>query len=289
VRRDAERKMTLFLNFRSQSVGGAVVDPYVLDGNGTTAPPTLRSLNDVEFATRIAGRHVLFAAHGFNVSYEHGARSLGQLESQLSLTPSDVFLGVLWPGDYWLPVVNYPFEGGVAMDCGRRLADFCGRELARAQSISFLSHSLGARVVLEAVKNLGRRARSVCLTAAAINRDCLETEYATAVANADSISILASHEDWVLKVAFQAGDPISDILHDDHAFFEKALGYDGPPLPAPPPIQSPWQIPDAAGYGHGDYLPPGDFVQVPPPPGARWANSVGFMARAFHNQRQTWP
>jgi len=282
--------MTLFLNFRSQAVGGAVIQPYVLEGNGAVpTPPALRAIGDSEFAARAAGKNVLFAVHGFNVSYEDGARSLGQLEAQLDLTATDIYLGVLWPGDYWLPVVNYPFEGGVAMDCGRRLADFCGRLLARAQSISLISHSLGARVVLEAVKNLGRRARVVCLTAAAINQDCLQTEYAAAAANADSISILASHEDWVLKIAFQAGDPIADALHDDHAFFEKALGYDGPPLPAPPPIQSPWQIPDVADYGHGDYLPPGDAVQVPPAPGARWLNSAGFMARAFRNQRQTWP
>jgi hypothetical protein len=281
--------MTLFLNFRSQGVGGAVIEPYVLDGDGTAAPPALRSLSNLEFAPRVAGRNVLFAAHGFNVSYDHGARSLGQLEAQLNLTTSDIFLGVLWPGDFWLPVVNYPFEGGVAMDCGRRLADFCGRWLTRAQSISFVSHSLGARVVLEAVKHLDRRARIVCLTAAAINRDCLMTEYAAAAANADSISILASHSDWVLKVAFQVGDPIADVLHDDHAFFEKALGYDGPPPPALPPVQSPWQIPDAAGYGHGDYLPPGNVAQVPPPPGAPWLNPARFMARAFHSQQQTWP
>lgn len=281
--------MTLFLNFRSQGVGGAVIYPYVLEGDGTASPPALRSVGYTEFAARAAGKNVLFAAHGFNVSYDYGARSLGQLEPQLRLTASEIYLGVLWPGDYWLPVINYPFEGGVAMDCGRRLADFCGRWLTRAQSISFVSHSLGARVVLEAVKNLDRRARVVCLTAAAINRDCLETEYVAAAANADSISILASHEDWVLKVAFQAGDPIADILHDDHTLFEKALGYDGPALPAPAQVQLPWQIPDAADYGHGDYLPPGDSVQAPPPPGSRWLNSAGFMARAFHSQRQTWP
>jgi hypothetical protein len=281
--------MTLYLNFRSQGVGGAVIEPYVLEGNGVAAPPALRAISSVEFAPRTADKHVLFAAHGFNVSYEYGARSLGQLEPQLGLSASEIYLGVLWPGDYWLPVVNYPFEGGVAMDCGRRLAEFCDRWLTRAQSISFISHSLGARVILEAVKNLTRRARVVCLAAAAINRDCLETEYAAAASNADSISILASHEDWVLKVAFQIGDPISDLLHDDHTLFEKALGYDGPPTPAPPPIRSPWQIPDACGYGHGDYLPPGDQIQPPPPPDPKWPRAAAFMARAFHGQPQTWP
>src|SRR5579863_7031136 len=100
---------------------------------------------------------------------------------------------MLWPGDAWLPVVDYPFEGSVAIDCGRKLADFCNRWCTGAQSISFLSHSLGARLVLEAVAHLGRQARAVCLMAGAINRDCLTAEYARAAANAAAISVLASH------------------------------------------------------------------------------------------------
>jgi hypothetical protein len=30
--------MTYFLNFRTQGVGGAVIDPYLLEGDGTTVP-----------------------------------------------------------------------------------------------------------------------------------------------------------------------------------------------------------------------------------------------------------
>src|SRR5437879_56340 len=253
--------MTLYLNFRSHSVGGTVIDPIVLAGDGTADPPALSVVDWPTVEATVAGKRVLFAVHGFNVSREHGARSLGQLEAAVGLSAAEVFVGVLWPGDYWLPVVNYPFEGGVAMDCGRRLAVCCAQRFARAQSISFVSHSLGARLVLEAVENLNRPARVVCLTAGAINQDCLATEYSTATANSSSVSLLASHSDWVLKVAFRIGDPISDVLHDDHKAFERALGYDGPALPAPPPILSPWQIPDRAGYGHGDYLPPCAVLQ----------------------------
>jgi alpha/beta hydrolase family protein DUF900 len=282
--------MTLYLSCRSRSVGGAVVDPRVLEGDGTTSPLALSAVGATQTAARAAGKNVLLGVHGFNVSYEHGACSLGQLEPHLDLTASDVFFGVLWPGDSWLPIVNYPFEGDVSMDCGRRLAAFCRSVFASAQSISFVSHSLGARLVVEAVKNLDRPARTVCLTAPAINRDCLATEYAAAAANSAAISILASRQDLVLKVAFRIGDPIADALHDDHALFETALGSAGPPTPAAPPIVPPWQIPDQAGYGHGDYLPPGDRVQTPQEvAGARWSRSAGFIARAFRGQPQTWP
>jgi hypothetical protein len=282
--------MTLYLNFRSHSVGGTVVDPYVLEGDGTASPPALQAVDWNRVAARVAGKDVLFCVHGFNVSYEHGARSLGQLESCLGLGNSDVFFGVLWPGDYWLPVVNYPFEGAVSMDCGRRLAACCARWFAAAQSLCFASHSLGARLALEAIENLGRPARAVCLTAAAINQDCLQTEYAQAAANASQVSILASHKDLVLKIAFRIGDPIADLLHDDHRQFEQALGYGGPPVPAAPPIAAPWQIPDDDHYAHSDYLPPGDAIQnaqaIPQP---KWVRAANFIARAFHGQPQVWP
>lgn len=282
--------MTLFVSLRSHNVGGSVRDPVVLRGDATVEPLALQAVADAEVARLVAGRNVLFGIHGFNVSLEHGARSLGQLEAQLGLGPDDVYLAVLWPGDFWLPVVNYPFEGTVAMDCGGRLARYCRATLAAAQSLSFLTHSLGARVGLECVRQLDRRAQLVCLTAAAINRDCLAAEYAGASANAATIALLASHSDWVLKVAFAVGDPISVALYDDHRAFEKALGYDGPPVPAPPPIVAPWQIPDASDFGHGDYLPPGDATEAAAAVAAsKWARVATFVSRAFRGQPQAWP
>jgi hypothetical protein len=282
--------VSYYLNFRSQSVGGGVVEPYVLEGNGTANPLALRSVDSRLIGPIVNRKNVLFAVHGFNVSYQYGACSLGQLEPQIAPGPSDIFFGILWPGDFWIPVINYPFEGGVAIDCGRRLAAFCKRWLRNAQSFSFVSHSLGARLVLEAVENLDRPARAVCLTAAALNKDCLSTEYAKATANSSAVSILASHKDLVLAVGFRIGDPLSELFTDDHAAFQPALGYGGPPTPSHSPISLPWQIPDYEDYGHGDYLPPGDAVQHNPQlAGAQWLRPAKFMARAYRGQSQNWP
>jgi esterase/lipase superfamily enzyme len=245
------------------------------------------SVSWAQLPSLVVQKNILFGVHGFNVSYQRGANTYAALEPQLGLAAADVFFGVLWPGDYWLPVVNYPFEGSVAVDCGRRLASFCTRWLAQAHSISFVSHSLGARLVLEAVKNLDGRARSVCLTAAAINRDCLATEYAEASSKSDGISLLASHRDLVLKIAFRVGDPISNLLDGDHNPFESALGYDGPATPAPAVVAHPWQIQDGADYGHDDYLPSGDAP--PPAPPGKWILPADFMANAFRGQTQRWP
>jgi hypothetical protein len=285
--------MTLYLNFRSQAVGGSVIDPYLLQGTGTTTPPSLSAVAPQSIGAVLGGRNVLFATHGFNVSYQAGACALGNLEAQLVsdgyISPSDCFVGVLWPGDFWIPVINYPFSGGAAIDSGKRLAAFCNRWQSSIQSASFVSHSLGARVVLQAVSRLQRKARSVCLTAAAINRDCLQSEYESAAKNSNSISILSSHNDLVLKLAFPVGDPIADLLDPDHTPFEPALGLNGPPVPAEQPILSPWQTPDSPPYDHGDYLPPSNAPLPDPNPRPLWPKAVEFMGRAYRGNPQNWP
>lgn len=272
--------MSYFLSFRTQNVGGAVVDPMLLQGDGSATPLALSIIPAARVPAVVAGKNLLFGTHGFNVSMQKGAVQLGTLDRYLALAPPDLFIGMLWPGDAWLPVVDYPFEGDVALDCGRRLAAFCATACQGARSFSFVSHSLGARLVLEAVADLECQAQSVCVTAAAINRDCLTTEYADAAANAARIAVLASHKDRVLKIAFRLGDPIADLLHDDHSPFQPALGYGGPPTP-PPPRVTPSQIADAAGYDHGDYLPSaGD---------GKWPRVADFMKCTFFGEPPTWP
>ena len=281
--------MTLFLNLRQKNVGGDVVDPYVLRGVGMTSPPQVSAVAWAELPSLVAGKNVVFATHGFNVSYEHGACSIAQVEQQLGLGDSDVFIGILWPGDWWLPIVNYPFEGNVAIECGKRVAAFCETWFAGAASFSFFSHSLGARVILEAVERLSRPAQTVVVTAGAVNRDCLTGEYDAARQNSVRMGVLASHSDWVLRLAFRIADPISDALHDDHNPFQPALGYDGPPA-AVAPLNPPWQIADSAGYGHGDYMPPGNGVDNPaaqPPP--KWVNAADFYAGMLRGVPPAWP
>jgi len=273
--------VTYFLNFRTQNVGGAVIDPQLYKGDATGPASSWVLIPPIQIPSHLAGKNILFGTHGFNVSQQQGAKSLGLLDKYLELSLPDVFVAILWPGDSVIPIVDYPFEGDVAIDCGGRLATFCNDSCASAQTLSFVSHSLGARLVLQAVANLNRKAQSVCLAAAAINRDCLSTEYAAAATKAERISLLASREDFVLKIAFSVGDPFADLLHDDHTPFQMALGSEGPPIPPPQQVRPPWQISDQDDYGHSDYLPPTDP--------ARWPRAADFMKRAFLGQPQTWP
>lgn len=281
--------MTWYLNLRTQGVGGGIAEPRVYEGE--VASDRLSPVSDFEVARQVRGRDILLVAHGFNVNRTNGIQSLGHLDERLKAAPpagNDLVLGILWPGDFWIPVVNYPAEAGDAVICGRHVAAFCDTALRNANSISFLSHSLGGRLVLEAVIRMHKRARTVCLIATAVDRDCLVGRYAGVAERCDGLSTLSSREDMVLKLAYPAGDLLSDLLFgDDDSPFKRALGLSGPkPVPATGRVM-PTQIPDASGYGHGSYMPP--YSNLRPPPGGDWQTAVEFMIRAYRGQPGTWP
>ena len=193
-------------------------------------------------------------------------------------------MGVLWPGDWWLPVINYPAEADDAARCGALLARFAKQHLTDAAELSFVSHSLGGRLVLEAVKRLHRPAREVCLMAAAVDDDCLSTrQYEAALANAKRISVLASRSDWVLAAAYPAGDFFSDLFYDDDSMARKALGYHGPRPRARTVLHA--QI-GADRYGHGDYLPESDPADVTTGP---WEKPARFIAETLLGMPHAWP
>ena len=282
--------MTLFLSVRTRDVGGPVrITPLLLEGDGDR-PDALIPVRDADIAPMLASRDLVFVTHGFNVDRINGTVSLGALERYLALAPPALVIGVLWPGDAWIPVVDYPVEGGVAEEAGRRLAGFCTDHARAARSVSFISHSLGARLVLEAVRHIDApTVETICLTAAAVSGDCLTAGYGDAARKAQRLAVLASRRDLVLALAYPIGDPFTWLLHDDHTPFQAALGHAGPSLPAPEKLSGPTQIPFLFGYDHSDYLPPGAPTALPPPAGTRWPAAADFMRRAALGQRQTWP
>ena len=288
--------MTLYLNLRQLSVGGYVLDqPYMLEGAAATNLSSLAAMSWASVAELVRGRNILFVVHGFNVNFAAGARMNDRLLPMLKLAESDLAIGILWPGDSFIPVVDYPFEGNVAIVAGKAVAAVCRTFLASARSFSFASHSLGARVVLQALLGLDRPARSVTLMAAAINQACLVQEYAAAARNSTTLSVLASKGDMVLKLAFPIGDPFADLLHGDHSVFEPALGYAGPTASEATLVEGPWQIPLPASpsnidYNHGSYLPPSDAVApLPATNPASYVPVADYIANAFYGRSQIWP
>jgi hypothetical protein len=277
--------MTWFLDLRADSAGGNPAREVTVRQDANIL------FNIDAFLEKVRGRDVLLGTHGFNVNRHDGMASLTAWSNLLQLGDSALFAGVLWPGDSrWAPVVDYPFEGGEARDSGRLLALFLDKYFSETASLSFASHSLGARMVLETIHQMNHRVRRLTLMAGAIEDNCLIKEYWDVPAKVDEISVLASRGDGVLKLAFPIGNILGGIIYRGHPYWHGALGHDGPESPFPCNLHSGWQIPDNWEYGHGNYLggaPPSlsPPVNVPPngspQPNSKPAWSAGFVSTRF--------
>lgn len=276
--------MTRFLSVRTQDVGGACGATHAIESNGS---PSYTLVADRAVAADVAGRDVVLAFHGFNVSRKDGVAALAGLEAMLRLPPNFRFFGVLWPGDFWLPAINYPWEASTATRAGGLIADYCNSVLAPAASISMVSHSLGGRVLLTAATRLSRLAGQLVVAAAAVDDDCLYGQFDAARRNCQRLSVLSSVQDYVLRLAYPAGDFVSDVfLGDSDSPWRGALGLKGPRMPYTTPVSAE-AIPSSAKIGHLDYLPR-SVPTGPVPPDTKWAHTAGFMSRALQGQPGYW-
>ncbi|GLQ89011.1 alpha/beta hydrolase [Dyella flagellata] len=241
----------LFINLRASPSGGMVA------GEATSWDDGTRYVSPQEFANRIAGRNVVFVTHGFNVDQANGIQDLTTWSDRYALPDSWIYVGILWPGDCRLEIfVDYVYEGPEAISSGQLLANYLNQYAKQAQSYSFVAHSLGARMVLEAVRGLESDTQCVVLMAGAIEDDCFAREYADAAAKISRIHVVASRCDRVLEWAFPAGNLIGEIVMHGHPYDRSPLGRNGPARPTPPNLSiDSWQIPDGWNFGHTDYLP----------------------------------
>lgn len=264
--------MIFFVDFRDRNVGGPVLPGKVVAGAGGDAGAT-------EDALRLATR-VIVLVHGFNVSRASGQAQLGAFARSLPGAADAAICAVTWPGDSWAGAAGYSFEGNDADDSAAAVARFIDRVLRPGTPLSFVSHSLGARVVFETIERLppGRYpVEQVCVMAPAIDDFSVSAPgiYRDEVERASRVAVLASESDRVLKWAYPAGDLLQAFV-----FFWKdrtgaALGLHGPRpfegLGVPARVKTE-QIPRELGVDHGDYL----FAGEP--------NDKQARAAAFANQ-----
>jgi hypothetical protein len=291
--------MTQFIDLRLQPVGGGLAaTPAVHQGTSISDYADLR-LDDLLDAIR--GRDVLLAAHGFNVNRADGIACLSNWAGLLQLPqPYSAFVGLLWPGDsVWAHGLDYPDEPKIADEAGVLAAAFIDANFQNAASISFASHSLGARVVLETISQMSLPVRRLTLMAPAIDDNCLSTEF-QALADKNkigTISVLASKKDSVLSVCFPLGNFFAGILAAGHPWWRAALGHCGPVTPWPENFQAPFELPSEWKFKHSNYLqidqpqpaalplpvnvPP---QNTPPPSNSGWqeAFSSAFVSTRFY-------
>lgn len=292
---------TFIISFRSNIYGGAEVQ----DARGFQCAgldPTSVTHIDLGAMGRLIGtRRILFMVHGFNVGWQDGLVSAARMHDDLRLATAPeplkddtAFIGVLWPGDGKIPFVNYPWEAFDAVKCGRLLADTINLHFFRAASVSFVSHSLGARVVLTAAEHVKGAVDQLIVTAAAADADCLEIpQHAGAYAKASQTHVLSSRRDRTLRWAYPAGDFLSDIFGDGDNPFGSALGLKGPKSPAMKHLVH-TAIPAKAGsatsfeYDHCHYFP-SSKIPRPHKPKDRKSNAVSDYVSAAFAGRRHWP
>ena len=270
--------VTYFIDLRADSAGGnpvADVGDIVIRSDAEPNPNPSMSLEPALLGA-VHGRDVLFGTHGFHVTRADGIANLSHWTEWLNLGPNGIFVGVLWPGDArWVPFIDYPIEGDEAIKSGQLLALYLLAKFMGAASVSFVSHSLGARVVLEAIRGLkgSKKIKTVTLMAAAIDDTCLSDEYQDAAGQMQKISVLASRSDDVLKLAFPAGNLVSGIITRGDPYWHGALGRFGPnPPDQPSPVFPTPILPDTWQFGHFCYIncqgqvcgPPGEAASFQP-------------------------
>jgi len=245
----------LHLDLRAWARGGPVSANVAIVGSDGG------QLEIPDFRAAVKGRHVVLATHGFNVDAQDGLIALDGWARMADLPDALVFVGVLWPGDsLFLPILDYPMEVPVAMEAAALLAPFLNANCNAATGISLVSHSLGARMVLETARLLGpNQVHTLILMAGAIEDDSLADEYAGVAASVRRIRVIASRRDAVLELAFPLGNPVGELLLRGDPYFREALGREGAnPVPLSARDYEHWQIPDTPSdwdYGHLDYMP----------------------------------
>jgi hypothetical protein len=262
--------MTYFIDLRADSAGGNPVAGSVDIVIRTDAKPNPNPAISLEPALlqAIEGRDVLLGTHGFHVNRANGIANLSHWSEWLQLGANGFFVGVLWPGDArWIPFIDYPIEGNEAIKSGELLADYLMAKFRGVNSLSFASHSLGARMVLQTIRRLSNsfKLKTVTMMAGAIDDTCLSNEYKDAASRMEKISVLASKCDDVLKLAFTLGNPVAGIVTRGDPYWHGALGRYGPNPPDDP--SNLWKspiLPDSWNFGHGSYINCDGAVVGPP-------------------------
>ena len=186
-------------------------------------------LDEMNLAQQMQGKHVLILIHGFkNSLQEVGAayqRLLkGLIDSGLmSSTGYELILGFTWPG-FGTSLGFFPAVPFANRSAGffRGLLELASRN---ARTVDVQTHSLGARVALQALAG-GTEGfiDNLMLTAPAVDDEVLEPgqEFNRALQACRRCLVYHTERDNVLKFGFRIGDAPE---------FDRALGWKGPQHP----------------------------------------------------------
>jgi esterase/lipase superfamily enzyme len=185
-------------------------------------------VSDAELQAAVAGKKLHLLIHGYNNDEAAIRDSYGIIDSMMSTqglvgptAPYDMVLGYVWPGgDLGLA---YFFAKRRADKAGPRVQTLLLSVASIAASLDINTHSLGARVALQALRGVpGKPIRNLFMLAAAVDDESIEIgeKFYSSTQACIGAYVFHSKYDPVLKVWF----PLSD--------FDMALGLNGPEDPS---------------------------------------------------------
>jgi hypothetical protein len=184
-----------------------------------------------EFLREVQSKRITVLIHGYNNeerdvvgSYnviDRQMRQLGFLGGQAA--SYDALVGFAWPGG--AVGVSFPFARQRAGESASRFSTLLAALRGVGATIDLNTHSLGAHVAFEALREgTPRIVRNSCNFASAVDNESIELgeRYYDASGRCQSFYVFHSRNDSVLRVWYRVGD-----LFD----FDTALGFSGPEDP----------------------------------------------------------
>ena len=173
-------------------------------------------------------KRVLILVHGYRNNETAAAKAYITVEEKLRQYqfPYDEVIGFLWPGSG----ISLGFLAAVgrANKAAQYLADLVRQLQERGCEVSVQTHSLGARVALQAIKQYGVKLKDLILLAPAVDANVFSPkgEFKITVNNITECFIIGySSQDDVLKDAYWTAEVISNLFSGKA---QKALGLYGP-------------------------------------------------------------
>lgn len=191
-----------------------------------TDPPLEDGLQTLK--EQVAGKRVLLLVHGYNNEWADVIRAYAVIDAsvrRLMRNKYDLVVGYTWPGgddrfDYFAAKTR---AGALSPRFQELLRELHSRD-TRPAALDLMTHSMGARLSLEALSLLSTRnvVRNLFLMAAAVDNESVERgeEYFAANKRVRNSFIFHSKNDQVLNLAFRLAE------------FDRALGLHGPEDPA---------------------------------------------------------
>ncbi len=158
----------------------------------------------------------LLLVHGYNNRFGDVVSSYETIYNRAAeVLPDTPVVGFLWPGlgDKFFDHDLFRHAQAQADEAAMWLAEYLK---ASPAPISIMTHSLGARVALEAIKVAQVPVKNLFLTGPAVDNEHLRTKYADAVKKIARTHVFWSKNDGVLAGAYMLSQ------------FDKALGHSGP-------------------------------------------------------------